>query len=36
VYQINVQVPTVAAGDVPVTITAGGVTSASNTIVTVQ
>jgi uncharacterized protein (TIGR03118 family) len=36
VYQINVVVPNVAAGDVPVTITAGGVTSASNTIVTVQ
>lgn len=36
VYQINVVVPAVAAGDVAVTITAGGVTSASNTIVTVQ
>jgi uncharacterized protein (TIGR03118 family) len=36
VYQINVVVPSVAAGDVAVTITAGGVTSASNTIVTVQ
>jgi uncharacterized protein (TIGR03437 family) len=36
VYQINVVVPSVAAGDVPVTITAGGVTSASNTIVTIQ
>jgi uncharacterized protein (TIGR03437 family) len=36
VYQVNVVVPNVSAGDVPVTITAGGVTSASNTIITVQ
>jgi uncharacterized protein (TIGR03118 family) len=36
VYQINVVVPAVPAGDVPVTITTSGVTSASNTIVTVQ
>jgi uncharacterized protein (TIGR03437 family) len=37
VYQINVVVPNgLAAGDVPVTVTAGSVTSPSNTIVTVQ
>jgi len=37
VYQFNVVVPsTVAAGDMPVTISMGSVTSAANTIVTVQ